>query len=219
LLAIKHALASDPTLALKDALTIERLKEFVNKIDASLMQEEAEKSRFQAEVEAEIRALEIEDERLWNEHLGQLSPTARFLEVRAKEIKIISILLISLCLVAAYFSYNEKNSIERWCEANYPISSDFYINLSCLDGHEEAKRYFEANKLRKSIIEEEGVGKYSVYSFCADQRNDQSYIQKIYDATGDPPSSSMSLAFVEGCSRYFGLEGTRTDDFKRIYND
>jgi hypothetical protein len=234
LLAIKHALAFDPALALQDSATVEKLKIFAEMIDLSLTaveseearqkaEMEAEESRFQAEVAAEIAALELEDERLWTGYLSQLSPSARFLSVKEKEIKVASIIVILFALVFAGFSYNQyktqefdrKNSIETWCSENYPLSGEDFDNIGCLAGFKAVDFTDRDSKsLRKqNSNSNEGPG---LIDRCWNLHLDQEYRFEMAEPKGEWAVARMELAFIEGCNYYFGYEGKKANRYWQI---
>ena len=235
LLAIKHALAFDPALALQDSATVEKLKIFAEKIDVSLSaveseearqksEMEAEEARFQAEVAAEIAALELEDERLWNEYLSQLSPSARFLSVKEKEIKVASIIVIFFALVFAGFSHNQyktqefdrKNSIETWCSENYPLSGEDFDNVGCLAGF---KAVDFTDRDSKSLRKQNSNSNESwgIVDSCFDLMVSQNnYFFEIASPKGDEAVAKMKVAFIEGCNYYFGYEGKQANRYWQI---
>ena len=128
-LAIRQALAADPTLSLKDPESVARLKEFVTQIDESISA--SERSKLEAEIQKE-RA-EKEDLRLQREKssaensakeaarrefLESLSPFQRFIAVRKLPIALILIGVVVSALVIPYQllkaqQQNEKNQIKQ----------------------------------------------------------------------------------------------------------
>ena len=110
--AIRQALAADPTLSLKDSSSVQRLKDFVKDIDSSLAKaaaEEQEAERIALEEErialqakkAEIAAKALEKKRLRDEYLKELKPFKRFLIVRKKHIFFTTVAVVSLSLLVA----------------------------------------------------------------------------------------------------------------------
>ena len=102
-MAIRQALAADPTLSLKDPDSVARLKEFVLKIDESLSKSnreklEAEIQRVKDEKESlrlqqeALKAKELEEKRSRKAYLDSLPSFKRFLIVR--RVPIIALLLL-----------------------------------------------------------------------------------------------------------------------------
>ena len=182
-LAINHALASDPTLSLKDEVTVKKLTDLVIQIDASLQEEEAR-------VSAQINAQELEDERLWSEHLDQLSPFARFIEVnRRKVIASLAAVVSTVVLTFAYISYAESNSIENYCGERFPEAAKI---MNCINGYKDTEKYVEGNNLLilnsdKTELKDFGFGE--ARWFCADRHG---------DLRVDP-----NEWYMIGCARYF----------------
>jgi hypothetical protein len=109
-LAIRQALAADPTLSLKDPDSVARLKEFVNQIDESISA--SERSKLEAEIQKEQaekevlrlqqekeKAKQLEEETKRKEYLDTLPSFKRFLVVQKIPIAI-SLVLITIAAVA-----------------------------------------------------------------------------------------------------------------------
>jgi hypothetical protein len=102
-MAIRQALAADPTLSLRDPDSVARLKEFVLKIDESLSK--SNKEKLEAEIQREkdekeslrlqqeaLKSKQLEKERSRKEYLDSLPSFKRFLIVR--RVPIIALLLM-----------------------------------------------------------------------------------------------------------------------------
>ena len=109
-LAIRQALAADPTLSLKDPESVARLKEFVTQIDESISA--SERSKLEAEIQKEraekealrlqqeqVQAKQLEQEAKRKEYLDSLPSLKRFMVVRKIPI-VISLLMIAIAAVA-----------------------------------------------------------------------------------------------------------------------
>ena len=120
--AIRQALAADPTLSLKDPPSIQKLKKFVEDIDNSLAKaaaenQEAERIALQAKID-EIAAKALEEERLREEYLKELKPFKRFLIVRKKRIFFTTVAVVSFSFVVAtqgtsYYQEYKKKAAEN----------------------------------------------------------------------------------------------------------
>jgi hypothetical protein len=110
-LAIRQALAADPTLSLKDPETVARLKEFVaqidesisksnrEKLDAQIQNERAEREALQIQQE-QIKAKEREKEKARNDYLDSLPPLKKFVTVRKLPITLLLVgIVLSLLIV------------------------------------------------------------------------------------------------------------------------
>jgi hypothetical protein len=189
-LAIKHALATNPTLSLKDEATVKKLTDFVMQIDASLEEEEDR-------VSAQIEAQKLEDERLWEEYLDELSPFARFMEVNRRKVIASSVAILSAAaLTFLYIPYAESNSIENHCAERFPEQPEFTI---CVNGYKDVERYVEGQNLRvmdknkyNTELRSYGFGEARV--FCGSVMHNRSQYR-------DSPGSYEP--YVIGCDRYF----------------
>lgn len=184
-LAINHALASDPTLSLKDKVTVKKLTDIVIQIDASLQEEEAR-------VSAQINAQELEDERLWSEHLDQLSPFARFIEVnRRKVIASLAAVVSTVALTFAYILYAESNSIENYCGKLYSDAWDVKV---CVRGYTDTERYLTDGNLL--IMQKQGYRSQIMTSGFGGARF---WCLKRYGMLAELDPTPI----VDGCDRYF----------------
>jgi len=187
-LAIKHALAADPTLSLKDEATVKKLTALVVQIDASLQKEEDK-------VSAENDAQKLEDERSWNKHLEELSPFARFMEVNRRKVVVSLVAVLStVALTVAYLSYAESNSIENYCGDKFPESSSFEV---CLSGYNETEQFVEGQNLL--IVGRDGTplksyGFGEANGFCYGRHAKSKFSGSTFDTQGP---------YAVGCSRFF----------------
>jgi hypothetical protein len=108
--AIRQALASDPTLSLKDPDSVARLKEFVaqiddsistanrNKLEAQIQKERSEKESFLMQ-QQKIAAQQSAKQAARNDYLDSLSPFRKFLTVRKLPIGLVLVGLVVSALI------------------------------------------------------------------------------------------------------------------------
>jgi hypothetical protein len=133
-LAIKQALAADPTLSLKDPETVARLKEFVaqidesisaserSKLEAGIQKERAEKEALRLQQE-QVQAKQLEQEAKRKEYLDSLPSFKRFMVVQRIPIAFVLIALVVSALVIPNQllkaqQNNEKNQIKQQQQAS-----------------------------------------------------------------------------------------------------
>ena len=122
-LAIRQALAADPTLSLKDPDSVARLKEFVNQIDESIsaskrskLEAEIQKERAEKEVlrlqQEKEKAKQLEEETKRKEYLDTLPSFKRFLVVQKIPI-VISLLIITIAAVAIPYQISKAREASQ----------------------------------------------------------------------------------------------------------
>ena len=129
-LAIRQALAADPTLSLKDQDSVARLKEFVARIDGSIAQSEQlnqdEANRLRQEAESKDRILREQEvaakaakDKARQEYLESISPQKRFLIVRKIPIAVsLALLAIAAVVIPSQLSVVRENQRAEQEKAN-----------------------------------------------------------------------------------------------------